>query len=95
MELKDAIIRLKDAARRGTGASPGTASVLLFAWNPVHPMRSLMSLDAKNRAAAVTVIEAAFSDQLDGGMVIEEAVGFDAINELRVLFGVDGIAWQD
>lgn len=94
MDLKVSIERLADAAQQGTGASPGAATVLLFGWNSVHPMRELMSLDGRNRAAALVVIQAAFSGRLQGGKVIEDVTGYDVIQSLKGDYGKYGSAWS-
>jgi hypothetical protein len=94
MDLETAIERLSNAVHEGTGASAGAATVLLFAWNSVHPMRELLSLDMKNRAAALIVIEAALGNRLNGGQTVENIVGTDDIKSFNRSFGIHGAAWQ-
>lgn len=94
MDLKTAIERLANAAHQGTGASAGAATVLLFGWNAAHPMRGLLSLDEKNRAAALVLIEAALAGRLNGGKVVEDIVGYKAMNAFAKEYGNRGTAWE-
>lgn len=91
MDLTAAIHRLSVAAHSGTGASAGAATVLLFAWNSVHPMRGLLSLDEDNRHAALTVIEAVLHSNCE--RKVETIVGYHNMQALRGKYGVEGTAW--
>jgi hypothetical protein len=94
MELETAIERLSNAVYQGTGASAAAATVLLFGWNSMQPMRDLLSLDLKNRAAALIVIEAAFKNRLNGGSVMEKIAGYEDIRSLNKIYGVNGSTWK-
>lgn len=94
MELMSAIKQLSRAAQQGTGASSGAATVLLFGWNSAHPIRGLTSLDTRNRTAALTVIEAALTHRLNGGILIEDTVGYPMIHSFAMRYGVDGSFWE-
>jgi hypothetical protein len=94
MELKAAIERLMNAVNQGTNASAGAVTVLLFGWNSEHPIRGLMSLDTMNGKAALTVIDAALSRRLNGGIVISDVVGHDTMLELAPRYGANGTAWE-
>ncbi|MEO1951045.1 hypothetical protein [Thioclava sp.] len=93
MDLTAAIHRLSIAAHAGTGASAGAATVLLFAWNSVHPMRGLLSLDGDNRLAALIVIEAALDYDFDCEREVETSVGHSNMQALAREYGVEGTAW--
>jgi hypothetical protein len=95
MDIKTAIERLMNAVDQDTNASAGAATVLLFGWNSGHPIRGLMSLDAMNSTAALTVIKAALSRRLNGGTVIQDVVGYGTISELSKLYGANGSAWEN
>jgi len=95
MELKTAIERLMNAVNQGTNASAGAATVLLFGWNSGHPIRGLMSLDAINSKAALTVLGAALSRRLNGGVVISDVVGHGTMLDLAEIYGVNGSAWEN
>jgi hypothetical protein len=95
MELKTAIERLLNAVEQDTNASAGAATVLLFGWNSGHPIRGLMSLDAMNSTAALTVIKAALSRRLNGGTMIQDVVGYGTISDLAQLYGANGSVWKN
>lgn len=94
MKLTTAIERLDRAAQQGTGASAGAATVLLFGWNSVHPMRGLMSLDGKNRAAALTVIANVLDYESSCERLIESIVGYAQMQALKDKYGVSGRVWR-
>lgn len=94
MDLENAIERLSRVAHQGSGASAGAATVLLFGWNAMHPMRGLLHLDIDNREAALVIIEAALEDRLNGGKVVEDIVGFNTMNDLSKRYGDKGSAWK-
>lgn len=95
MDLKSAITRLTDAAHRGTGASAGAATVLLFAWNSAHPIRGLASLDTSNRIAALKVLQAVLiGNRSDCEREVERIAGYDDLQALIREYGVCGKAWS-
>ena len=94
MTLEAAIEQLEHAVHQGTGASAGAATVLLFGWNDVHPIRGLLHLDRDNREAALVVIEAALTHRLDGGRVVEDVLGYETLNDFAKDYGINGSAWQ-
>jgi hypothetical protein len=57
MNTLEAITRLANLARTNCGSSDAARSVLAYAWNARWPIRDLYKLDAKNRRAAIILID--------------------------------------
>lgn len=88
----EAIQRLEKLVNMDCGASRAAASVLLYAWNPNHPIRDLYVLDRANFQAAITVIENTFQNALREEISkICTSIDFA---ELASHYGKNGTAWQ-
>lgn len=92
---KAAVERLAKLVNTGSGASRAAASVLLYAWNPDHPIRDLWTLDRDNFVAAVNVIAATYQGEIfRGGELIPEWSGLN-MPRLAERWGRDGTAWDE
>ena len=95
MTPEEAVQKLSKVVGYSSGSSQAAASVLLYAWNPRHPIRDLYKLDEDNHAAAIIVIQSAFYPEIfDGGNKIEEITGHD-MSKLAEIYGKDGTEWQE
>lgn len=88
----EAINRLEKLVNMDCGGSRAAASVLLYAWNPVHPIRDLYVLDRANFQAAIIVIDNTFQNALREEISkICTTIDFP---ELARQYGKNGTCWQ-
>lgn len=92
---KEAVETLARLVNTGSGASRAAASVLLYAWNPIHPIRDLWTLDLNNFQAALTVIAATYQGEVfKGGDLVPEWSGLE-MSTLAQQWGKNGEWWED
>ena len=92
MNITEAIHRLERLVNMNCGASRAGASVLLYAWDPDHPIRDLYTLDRENFRAALIVIEGTFGNCLREN--IPQICSTLDLPKLAERYGKNGWHWQ-